>query len=102
MKTIGTRLKNLRQRHNFTIDSVAELLEIKPIDLEKIESDTKILTVSQLEVLSDLYLVDEDYITDGKSSTMYITEFHQQNIDINTLYQINKILRNIDFLVSLI
>lgn len=101
MKTTGTRLKNLRQKYNFSIDSVAALLEIKPKELEKIESNDKTLTVSQLEILSDLYLVNDEYILYGDDSSIHIKDYYQQDLDVNTTYQINKVLKNINFLESI-
>ena len=93
MKTIGTRLKNLRQKHNFSIDSVADLLEIKPKELEKIESNDKTLTVSQLEILSDLYLVNDEYILYGEDSNIHLKDYYQQDL--------NKVLKNINFRESI-
>ena len=73
--TTGTRLKNLRKEYDFTIDSVAALLEVKPDELYEIESNYKTLTVSQLEILSDLYGVDEEYIVEGRKQ-----EFNSEHI----------------------
>ena len=99
--TTGTRLKNLRKEHDFTIDSVAALLEVKPDELYEIESNNKTLTVSQLEILSDLYGVDEEYIVEGTKQEFNSEHIVQQDLDVYTTYQINKVLRNIDFLASI-
>ena len=100
MESIGSRIKNLRQKYNFTSDSVAMLLDVKIDELEKIESDCMVLTVSQLEQLCDIYCVDEEYILDNYVST-HKKLFYMENLDVNTQYNMNKIVRNIDFLVSI-
>ena len=99
--TIGSILKQLRNNYKFSIEEIAEFLDITTFELKLIEQNKKMLTVSQLEVLSDLYLVNDEYILCGEDSSIHLKDYYQQDLDVNTTYQINKVLKNIDFLESI-
>lgn len=102
MKTIGNRLKKLREEHDFTKESLAEFLDLTPSDITKLENNQKKLTVSKLEQLCDLYCVDEEYILENKSVNTQREKYDMENLDVNTQYKMNKIVRNIELLVSIL
>ena len=99
--TIGERLKNLRTTHNYTVNSIAAFLDLSPTEVQALENNTKKLMVSQLERLCDLYNVDEDYIVKGIPANNHIHYYDLPTNDINTVYQINRVIRNIEFISSL-
>ena len=99
--TIGERLKTLRTLHNYEITTVANFLEITSDKVRSLENNKIKLKVSQLELLCDLYNVDEDYILEGKIQDKIKAIVNVSSADINSAYLINRMIRNIEFINSL-
>ena len=97
LMSIGSRLQHLRHEYHFSIDSVAEFLDITPSLLNEIEQNQRTLTVSQLEHLCDLYGIEEDHILKNKSISS-IKFNNKEKLDVNTIYQMNKLIRNLEFI----
>jgi len=102
MSSMGHRLNKLRTENNFSKESLAEFLSMAVVDVTKLEHDEKILTVSQLERLCDLYCVSEEYIIENKCVNTSREKYDMENLDLNTKYKMNKRVRNIELLVSIL
>ena len=103
-ETIGERLKFLRKQHHFTQNQIAEYLEFQQGQIAKIENNQRKLKVSSLEKLCDLYNCEEDYILEGtEDNSNHIIAFRSnvQNLNLNTIASMNKIIKNIEFLADL-
>ena len=59
--SLGTRLKQLRKKHNFTQREVGDFLDISQSQLAKVESNERNLKLTKLLKLCDLFNVSEEY-----------------------------------------
>lgn len=103
-ETIGDRLKKLRKNYHFTQKQVADYLGYNQGQIAKIENNTRNLTVSSLEKLCELYNCPEEYIIDGSceyENTNMAFRSEVKNIDLNTIAQMNRIIRNLEFLADI-
>lgn len=102
-ETIGERLKYLRKSHHFTQKQIADYLDFQQGQIAKLENNQRKLKVSSLEKLCQLYNCDEEYITEGiKDDTKHNIAFRSnvQNLHLDTIANMNKIIRNIEFLAD--
>ena len=60
LSVIGERLQLLREQCNFSIEQLADFLEIDQQEYTEIEQGIKPLNTVQLEKLCYLYLINED------------------------------------------
>lgn len=100
-ETIGDRLKKLRKNYNFTQTQVADYLGYKQGQIAKMENNTRNLTETSLEKLCELYNCPSDYILNGGSYEPSKFRSEVKNIDLNTVAQMNHIIRNLEFLSDL-
>lgn len=103
-ETIGDRLKKLRKSYNFTQSQVADYLGYNQGQIAKIENNTRNLTVSSLEKLCELYNCPEEYILDGNmeyEQSNFAFRSEVKNIDLNTIAQMNRIIKNLEFLTDI-
>lgn len=95
--TIGDRLKKLRTMHNFTQKQIADYLGFKQTQIAKLESNDRTLKSSSLNKLCELYNCSEEYILNGIGD--YSKEEFKfrasKNLDLNTLADMNRIIRNL-------
>ncbi len=71
-KTVGERLKKVRQDAGWTIDEVAQYLNITSVELKNIERGEKKLNLTPLLKLCALYNIDDwDLLTQKEFSTKY-------------------------------
>ena len=98
--SIGFRLQSLRCEYNFSVESVAQFLDITPSLLNDFEEDKKTLTLSQLEMFCDLYAVDEEYILENKKKHSLV-KFDADNLSVDATYKMNRLVRNLEFLSSM-
>ena len=96
--TIGDRLKLLRKQHHFTQKQIADYLEFQQGQIAKLENNQRKLKVSSLEKLCELYNCDEEYILEGigqysKQQLKYRSD--KNNLDLNTLADMNRIIQNL-------
>lgn len=103
-ETVGDRLKKLRKINNFTQEQIANYLGFKQTHIAKLENNDRTLRASSLNKLCELYNCDEEYILDGKGYYS-IEEFRfrsdKNNLDLNTLSDMNRIIRNLKELTEL-
>lgn len=102
-ETIGERLKYLRKSHHFTQKQIAKYLDFQQGQIAKLENNQRKLKVSSLEKLCQLYNCDEEYITEGiEDNTKHNIAFRSnvENLNLDTIANMNKIIRNIEFLAD--
>ena len=97
-ETVGDRLKKLRKENNFTQKQVADYLGFKQTQIAKLESNDRTLKLSSLNKLCELYNCDEEYILEGigqysKQQLKYRSD--KNNLDLNTLADMNRIIQNL-------
>lgn len=64
MKTVGTRLREIRENNDFPQRKVAELLGVQRPNYSKIENDKQGLTPNQIKLFCEFFKVSADYILD--------------------------------------
>ena len=71
-KTVGERLKKVRQDAGWTIEEVAQYLNITTVELKNIELGEKKLKLTPLLKLCTLYNIDDwDLLTQKEFNTTY-------------------------------
>lgn len=98
--TVGSRIRELRKQHNYTLLEVAEYLNISRSQLALIERGEKNLKLTKLLKLCDLYNVSEEYILygdgdDGKQGTTFQSD---EEVDLSLVARMNRIIRNLKLL----
>jgi len=102
--TLGSRLKFLRNKHNFTQKEVGDFLNISQSQLAKVECDERNLKLTKLLKLCDLYNVSEEFLLYGKGDNdINKLTFRKDNNSINleTIAQMNRIINNLKFMKNL-
>lgn len=66
---LGSRLKNIRNSKNLSIEKVAEILEVSPEDIDNWEKGESEPTVDETIKLGQVYNVSLDYLILGKNSS---------------------------------
>lgn len=66
MKTIGEKIRDLRNDKGFPQKQVADLLGIQRPNYSKIEHDKQNLTPHQIKLLCEFFEVSADYLLDVK------------------------------------
>jgi len=97
VETIGDRLKNLRKMHGFTQEQVAKYLGFKQTQIAKLESNDRKLKSSSLNKLCELYNCPKEYIIKGTGqySKKYFKFRSSKDLDLETLADMNRIIRNL-------
>lgn len=101
---IGYRLKKLRNEHNFTQKQIADYLGFKQTQIAKLENNDRTLKSSSLNKLCELYNCSPEYILEGigdYSKEEYKFRSRKNNLDLNTLSDMNRIIRNLKHLNDL-
>lgn len=102
--TIGDRIKKLRNENNFTQKQVADYLGFKQTQIAKLESNDRTLKSSSLNKLCELYDCTPEYILDGigeYSMEKFKFRSNKNNLDLNTLANMNRIIKNLKHLNEL-
>ena len=102
--TIGDRIKKLRNDNNFTQKQVADYLGFKQTQIAKLESNDRTLKSSSLNKLCELYDCTPEYILDGfgeYSMEKFKFRSNKNNLDLNTLANMNRIIKNLKHLNEL-
>lgn len=102
--SLGSRIKYLRKKHNFTQREVGDFLDISQSQLAKVESNDRSLKLTKLLKLCDLFNVSEEYLLYGESdSDKNKIAFRKDNksIDLETLAQMNRIVNNLKYMKDL-
>ena len=69
MNTMGSRLKALRKRYNYTGEEVGNMLKVSKVAIYKWEKDIRSPSPDVIEKLANIYEVSTDYLITGKEST---------------------------------
>jgi len=67
MKSIGEKLRNIREEKGFPQKQVAEILGLQRPNYSKIENNSQNLTPNQLKLFCEFFNVSADYILDRKT-----------------------------------
>ena len=96
-ETVGERLKRIRLEHNFTQKQIADYLGFKQGQIAKLESNDRKLKSSSLNKLCILYNCPKEYIIKGigEYSKEEFKFRSSKDLDLNTLADMNRIIRNI-------
>lgn len=100
-ETIGDRIKKLREDNNLNQEQVANYLGFKQSQIAKLESNTRTLKSSSLNKLCELYNCSPEYILEGigdYSKEEFKFRSSKNNLDLNTLADMNRIIRNMKHL----
>ncbi|MGL5916826.1 MAG: LexA family protein, partial [Culicoidibacterales bacterium] len=68
MNTIGERLRQLRVSHGFSVDEIAEKLQLSKPSIYNYEKGNRNISTETLLIFSELYNVSLDYLIAGKGS----------------------------------
>ena len=101
---IGLRLKNLRLDFGFTQKQIADYLEFKQSQIAKLENNERKLKMFSLEKLCNLYGCTQEYILEGNgnySKPKFAFRLDRNDLNLNTLADINIIIKNLDRLSEL-
>ena len=96
--SVGYRLKKLRNENNFTQKQIADYLGFKQTQIAKLENNDRTLKSSSLNKLCELYNCPPEYILEGigeYSTEQYKFRSNKNNLDLNTLADMNRIIRNL-------
>lgn len=92
-ETTGHQLRKIRKEYNLTQKQIADYLGIETSKVAKLENNSETLNSLSLTKLCDLYgCQPEDILTDKYSLKPMIKS---NNIDLNTLASMNRIIRNL-------
>lgn len=69
MKTMGTRLKELRMNAGYTGEEVGRMLQVSKSAISMWEKDLRSPSADLIERFADIYGVSTDYIITGKESS---------------------------------
>ena len=96
-ETIGDRLKKLRKTYGFTQKQVGDYLGFKQTQIAKLENNDRKLKSSSLNKLCILYNCPKEYIIKGigEYSKEEFKFRSSKDLDLNTLADMNRIIRNI-------
>ena len=100
-ETIGHRLKKLRTDNGLNQQQIANYLGFKQSQIAKLESNERTLKSSSLNKLCELYNCSPEYILEGirnYSTEEFKFRSSKNNLDLNTLADMNRIIRNMKHL----
>lgn len=78
MKTMGTRLKELRMNAGYTGDEVGRMLQVSKSAISMWEKDLRSPSADLIERFADIYGVSTDYIITGRESNAPKGYYHDQ------------------------
>ena len=78
MKTMGTRLKELRMNAGYTGDEVGRMLQVSKSAISMWEKDWRSPSADLIERFADIYGVSTDYIITGRESNAPKGYYHDQ------------------------
>jgi transcriptional regulator with XRE-family HTH domain len=107
-KTIGKRLRTVRESADFTQEQVAKYLDTKREIISYIETGARPVNTLMLRKLADLYgykfsyFVDESVKEDGPQVSMAFRVSDLSDSDLPIIAQVKKIALNLDSLYKLL
>lgn len=78
MKTMGTRLKELRMNAGYTGEKVGRMLQVSKSAISMWEKDLRSPSADLIERFADIYGVSTDYIITGRESNAPKGYYHDQ------------------------
>lgn len=78
MKTMGTRLKELRLNAGYTGEEVGRMLQVSKSAISMWEKDLRSPSADLIERFADIYGVSTDYIITGRESNISKGYYHDQ------------------------
>lgn len=78
MKTMGTRLKELRMNAGYTGEEVGRMLQVSKSAISMWEKDLRSPSADLIERFADIYGVSTDYIITGRESNVPKGYYHDQ------------------------
>lgn len=78
MKTMGTRLKELRMNAGYTGKEVGRMLQVSKSAISMWEKDLRPPSADLIERFADIYGVSTDYIITGRESNAPKVYYHDQ------------------------
>lgn len=78
MKTMGTRLKELRMNAGYTGEEVGRMLQVSKSAISMWEKDLRSPSADLIERFADIYGVSTDYIITGRESNAPKGYYHNQ------------------------
>lgn len=78
MKTMGTRLKELRMNARYTGEEVGHMLQVSKSAISMWEKDLRSPSADLIERFADIYGVSTDYIITGRESNAPKGYYHDQ------------------------
>ena len=105
-RTVGEKIKALREENNFTQKNISDFLCVDQSLISKIESDERQISVDILEKLSNLFGCSSSYFTEDNTTCRTLSFAFRANEltekDLNVISDINKIALNADFMSKLL
>lgn len=78
MKTMGTRLKELRMNAGYTGEEVGRMLQVSKSAISMWEKDLRSPSADSIERFAEIYGVSTDYIITGRESNAPKGYYHDQ------------------------
>lgn len=78
MKTMGTRLKELRMNAGYTGEEVGRMLQVSKSAISMWEKDLRSPSADLIERFAEIYKVSTDYIITGRESNAPKGYYHNQ------------------------
>lgn len=78
MKTMGTRLKELRMNAGYTGEEVGRMLQVSKSAISMWEKDLRSPSADLIERFAEIYKVSTDYIITGRESNAPKGYYHDQ------------------------
>ena len=107
-KTIGKRLRTVRESTGFTQEQVAKYLKVKREIISYIETGARPVSTLMLRKLADLYgykfsyFVDESVKEEGPQVSMAFRVSDLSDSDLPIIAQVKKVALNLDSLYKLL
>ena len=92
-KTTGHQLRKLRKEYNLTQKQIADYLGTETSKIKELENNNETLSSSSLTKLCDLYGCQPEDILTGNYSLKPMIK--SDDVDLNTLASMNRIIRNL-------
>lgn len=103
---INVRLKNLRKNSKLTQSQMAEYLEIDQSMVTKLENGSRVLNVTIIERICNLFGCSEEYLLGQSDAYIPLTfAFRSNGIqsdDLQSIADVNKIAMNISYMNEMI
>jgi len=98
MKTIGGRLKKLREDKNYTSKDFSVLVDINQTTYSKLENNRKSISVDELRRICKVHKVSADFVLGVKDDSMNAIQYMRKNKNMSKddISEVGMILEMID------